>query len=173
MSQSDSKVRGCKRCTMIPFLCIILIALALILTTCAITYEILRQVWRRLPHMTVAPQLRVLLVLMPIFAVHILNIWIYAVTYLLLEYAGGLGSLSGSVIAAGGSYESLIERLYFSATIYTSLGIGDIMPTRELRMLMSAEALNGLIVIGWTISFTYLAMEKFWLSSDEGSGKID
>jgi hypothetical protein len=60
------------------------------------------------------------------------------------------------------TYTSFIDWLYFSSSTYTSLGFGDIVPVQDLRMLSSAEVLNGLVMIGWTISFTYLTMEKFW-----------
>lgn len=70
--------------------------------------------------------------------------------------------MTGSIGQAALTYESFVERLYFSASTYASLGIGDITPTRDLRMLTGAEVLNGLVMIGWTISFTYLTMEKFW-----------
>jgi hypothetical protein len=35
-----------------------------------------------------------------------------------------------------------------------------------LRLLAGAEALNGLVLIGWSASFTYIAMERFWSPGD-------
>ncbi len=29
-------------------------------------------------------------------------------------------------------------------------------------MIASAEALNGLLLIGWSVTFSFLAMEEFW-----------
>jgi len=52
--------------------------------------------------------------------------------------------------------------LYFSAETYTSLGFGDLTPAGPLRLLSGVEALNGLVLIGWSASFTYIAMERFW-----------
>jgi len=52
--------------------------------------------------------------------------------------------------------------LYFSAETYTSLGYGDVVPTGPLRTLAGVEALNGLLLIGWSASFTYVAMQRFW-----------
>ena len=34
----------------------------------------------------------------------------------------------------------------------------------ELRLLAGVEALNGLLLIGWSASYTYIAMERFWTS---------
>lgn len=36
------------------------------------------------------------------------------------------------------------------------------MPLGSIRMITGVESLTGFLLIGWTVSFTYLAMEKFW-----------
>ena len=63
---------------------------------------------------------------------------------------------------AGPAGFSLINCLYFSAETYTSLGFGDLTPVGPVRLLAGVEALNGLLLIGWSASFLYLAMERFW-----------
>lgn len=143
-------------------LIISLVSFTLIATTGLITYEILRLLWAFLPRMNLRPRLRVLAVIAVIFGLHTINIWIYAFGYLLIEKFTYFGRLAGNVGAPDFTYQSIIERLYYSASTYASLGIGDIHPTRDLCLLTSAEVLNGLLLIGWTISFTYLTMEKFW-----------
>ena len=52
--------------------------------------------------------------------------------------------------------------MYFSAVTYTTLGMGDMFPIANVRLIAGVEALTGLMMIGWSASFTYLAMEKFW-----------
>jgi hypothetical protein len=42
------------------------------------------------------------------------------------------------------------------------LGIGDLYPTGALRIISGIEALNGLVMVGWSASMTYIYMEKFW-----------
>ena len=42
------------------------------------------------------------------------------------------------------------------------MGFGDVSPVGPLRLLAGAEALTGFMLIGWTASFTYLAMRDFW-----------
>lgn len=146
------------------FVAISCLSTLVIAVTSLITYEILGAVWNLLPRLHISPRLRVLLIIIPIFAAHIIGIWIYAGVYFCIENFTGFGQLTGAIAPANLSYESFIERLYFSASTYASLGLGDITPIKDLRMLASAEVLNGLVMIGWTISFTYLAMEKFWLT---------
>jgi hypothetical protein len=147
---------------LVSFLSISIISTLMIAITSLIAYEILRTVWNLLPHLHIMPRLRVLLIVVPIFATHIINIWIYAGVYFLIENFTAFGHLTGHIAPAALTYESFIGRLYFSASTYASLGLGDIMPSQDLRMLTCAEVLNGLVLIGWTISFTYLTMEKFW-----------
>lgn len=147
---------------MLSFLAISLLCALIIAITSLITYEILGVVWNTLPRLSISRRLRVLLIIVPIFAAHIISIWIYAGVYFLVENFTAFGHLTGSIAPAALTYESFIERLYFSASTYASLGLGDIAPEKDLRMLAGAEVLNGLVMIGWTVSFTYLTMEKFW-----------
>jgi len=145
------------------FLIMSFISILVIAITSLITYEILGFVWNTLPHLSFTPRLRVLLIIIPIFTSHIIAVWLYALVYFLVENYTSLGHLTGNISGSSMTYSSFMERLYFSASTYTSLGFGDIVPNKDLRMLASAEVLNGLVMIGWTISFTYLSMEKFWL----------
>ncbi len=144
------------------FLIISVLSAGLIFTSWLFTYEILGKVWAILPKLGYSPRLRVLLIGVPIFIIHIINIWLYAGVYFLLENYTGLGVIAGTNQVTGLTFESFLDCLYFSSVTYTSLGLGDLVPNLHLRMLAGAEVLNGLLMIGWTISFTYLTMEKFW-----------
>lgn len=55
----------------------------------------------------------------------------------------------------------------FSAETYSSLGYGEVIPGGALRLLAGVEVLNGLLLIGWSASFTYIAMERFWRDAGE------
>lgn len=48
------------------------------------------------------------------------------------------------------------------ADVNVSLGLGDMFPSGHLRLISAIEALNGLILIGWSTSFTFLAMRRYW-----------
>ena len=144
------------------FILVSLLGLTTIAITTLIAYEMLGWSWNTLPRLQIPARLRILVMMVPIFATHIIGIWVYALTYMLLERYTALGTLTGVQHAAIFTYESFMERLYFSASTYASLGLGDIAPMGDVRMIAAAEVLNGLVLIGWTISFTYLAMEQFW-----------
>jgi hypothetical protein len=144
------------------FITISLISALAIFISWLSAYEILDKVWNILPKISVTPRLHVLLIGIPIFLMHIIGIWMYALTYFLVENYTSLGAIVGNGRVYGLNIDSFFDCLYFSAATYTSLGIGDLLPTSHLRMLVGAEVLNGLVMIGWTISFTYMTMEKFW-----------
>ena len=56
----------------------------------------------------------------------------------------------------------VLAYFYYSAITYTAVGYGDILPTGAIRLLAVAESLNGLLLIGWSGAFTFIAMEKLW-----------
>ena len=122
-----------------------------------IHYEALRLTSDHLADLRIVPpRARMLFVVIACFAAHTVEVWLYGIAYYLSIEAFGLGGFGGQPVAG---FE---DSLYFSAVTYTSLGLGDYYPTRGLRLIAGVEALNGLVLIGWSASFTYLAMEKYW-----------
>lgn len=139
-----------------------LLGVALITVCCFIIYEVLRHIWRMLPHMTWPPRVRVLVVVVgSIFIAHILNIWLFGIVYYLLNEFQ-LGTLVSTATGSGTYKLDFFSCIYFSSVTYSTLGLGDITPEGALLMITGVEGLTGFILIGWTVSFTYLAMEKFW-----------
>ncbi|MBO6610060.1 MULTISPECIES: potassium channel family protein [Altererythrobacter] len=134
----------------------ILISLVLVAATIAIHYETLRYTSARITHMPVAPRLRIIIVLTAALTSHLIQVTVYAGAFLFLENIGGFGTIDGQ---QGHDFE---DAFYFSITSYTTLGIGDLYPTGPLRVISGIEALNGLVMVGWTASMTYIYMEKFW-----------
>lgn len=143
------------------FLITSLLGIILIGLCSLVIYEILRGVWVRLPRLSWRPRGRILLLAAAVFGGHIINIWIFGAVYFGLFYLG-MGTLSGPSIASGNYAINFFGCLYFSAVSYTTLGLGDVTPEGSLRMIAGVESLAGFIFIGWTVTFTYLAMEKFW-----------
>ena len=70
--------------------------------------------------------------------------------------------INSFLIASEGSFDNtLIDCIYFSFVSYSSLGLGDIAPTGDLRFLTGLEAVTGLVMITWTASFLFIEMQKF------------
>ena len=130
--------------------------LLLVASTIAIHYEVLRYTSNNLAHLRVPPRMRIIIILTAALISHVIHCLIYAFAYLGLERIGGFGSIYGGV------KHSVGDAFYFSITSYTTLGIGDLVPIGAMRIISGVEALNGLVMVGWTASMTYLYMEKFW-----------
>jgi len=133
----------------------IIAALLVILSTFT-HYEVLRLLSVYVPRIRIRPRARLLVILFATFSGHLLEISFYALAYFFLKDHFDLGNFGGKFVDNFPSY------LYFSAETYTTIGLGDIYPLGPLRLITGIEALNGLLLIGWSASFTYLAMQKFW-----------
>lgn len=95
-------------------------------------------------------------VVVGIFALHLVEIGLYAVAIAFASYVLHLGRIVGDV------HGTDLELLYFSAETFTTLGFGDIIPSGPMRLLCSFEPLNGLILLGWSASFIHLEVERYW-----------
>lgn len=137
-------------------LIVILACALLISTTTVIHYEALRLLSRRLPTLRIPSRSKLLVVIFCAFVAHALEIAVYGAALFGLVGPLGIGGLAGTL---GFSF---LHCLYFSAETYTSLGFGDLLPVGPVRLLAGTETLNGLLLIGWTASYAYLAMERFW-----------
>jgi len=131
-------------------------AVLLVILSTFTHYEVLRLLSVYVPRIRIRPRARLLAVLFGTFFGHLLGISFYALTYFYLRDHFDLGNFGGTFADTFSSY------LYFSVETYTTIGLGDIYPIGPLRLLTGVEALNGLLLIGWSASFTYLAMQKFW-----------
>ena len=129
---------------------------ALLLLTTFIHFWVLQRTSAVLLRCRPPSEAPVLIALVGIFLAHILEISLYAGAYALLEQTLGVGSITGA--AAGG----FMDYFYYSIVMYTSLGLGDAYPVGHMRIISGIEALNGLVLIGWSASFTFLAMRRFW-----------
>lgn len=135
------------------------IALAIsgvVVTLCvALHYEALRFLGQTLGK-HVHKRIGVLLVMLGLLLAHVLEIWIFAAGYMIVQQGVGFGYISGM---ENGSF---MDYVYYSSVVYTTLGFGDLLPVGAIRMLSAAEGLAGLALITWSASFTFLAMQRFW-----------
>jgi hypothetical protein len=132
------------------------IAVVLVAGTVLIHYEMLRLISNVSASMTVAHRSRMIIVVALLMLAHVLEIFFYAVTYFVMQHYLDLGTLAGE---ATGEF---FDFVYFSMTSYTTLGVGDVFPRGPIRLVSGVEAFNGLVLIGWSASYTYFAMRKLW-----------
>lgn len=52
------------------------------------------------------------------------------------------------------------DLVYFSVVTYSTIGIGDLFPVGAARLITGVEAIVGLLLLGWSATFTYLVMGR-------------
>jgi hypothetical protein len=136
--------------------------LLLIAFTTVIHFEVLRGLSVWLPRLGIPQRFKLLVVIFSAIGAHTVEIVLYGFAFFGLVKVAVVGTLAGPIEL------SLMSCLYFSAETFTSLGFGDVTPVGPIRMLAGLEALNGLLLIGWSASYTYIAMERFWDRPERG-----
>jgi hypothetical protein len=61
------------------------------------------------------------------------------------------------------TFDNFGETLYFSLVTFTTLGYGDITIESNWRLLSGFEAINGIIVIGWTTAIMFSLIQKIYM----------
>jgi hypothetical protein len=103
------------------------------------------------------PRVRIVIMIYGLLLLHTAEIWLFGVTYWLVADNPGLGTFSGPT-----ELTYLVDYVYFSATVYSTLGFGDIIPNGPVRLIVGIESVTGLLLITWSASFTYLEMIQYW-----------
>lgn len=95
--------------------------------------------------MAISILIRTVLVLI---ALHAIEIVLWAASYVVLLPDGELASFE--------------EAVYFSFVTFTTLGYGDITLSEGWRVLSGIEALNGILLVGWTTAMLFAVVQRMW-----------
>ncbi|MFH1600188.1 MAG: ion channel [Pseudomonadota bacterium] len=99
---------------------------------------------------------KVLYGILGVLALHIVEIWLFGLTFFGLLLLPGTGSVTGAHPLA------LFDAVYLASMCYTTVGFGDVSPVGPIRFLAGTSALTGFVMITWSASFTFLEMERLW-----------
>lgn len=78
------------------------------------------------------------------------------------------------ILVWAGAYRALVpedelatlERaVYFSFVTFTTLGYGDITLSEGWRLLSGIQALNGILLVGWSTALIFAVVQRSWQSS--------
>lgn len=83
-----------------------------------------------------------------LLASHFLEVMSWASVYLILP---GVDSL-----------HTFEEATYFATVTFASLGYGDIVISGPWRLLSAIQAMNGLLVFGWSTALLFAVVERIW-----------
>ena len=133
---------------------------AMLVAFCCYVHWVVLRLLRRIVDRPQRFRKPLLLIIITLFLVHLFEVTLYALALSALDGAG-YGRLVGAVIGGPGWFE---DHFHFSIASYTTLGIGDIVAEGPIRLMAGIEALNGLVLVAWSASFTYWAMERLWTS---------
>jgi len=141
-------------------LAVVFVTGLVVLACVLLHYEAFAVLSRRLGRMHLRVRRgRVMLLMLALVVLHVAEIWIFGLAYFVLAAGNDFGS---SISDAGG----LLDLVYYSATVYTTLGFGDMVPHGAIRFLTGTEAITGFLLISWSASFTFLEMQRFWKQDD-------
>ncbi len=68
-------------------------------------------------------------------------------------------------------FESFEKAIYFSLVTFTTLGYGDITISSTNRILAGFEAINGILLIGWSTAFMFSVVQYIWKREFKEKGK--
>jgi hypothetical protein len=104
----------------------------------------------------VPARLKMLVVISGVVVAHMIEAGAFAGAYWLGAEVLHIGRFAGS------PPESAFQYFYFALETYTTQSVGDLYPVGGLRVVASLEPLVGLLLIGWSTSFSFLFMRRYW-----------
>ncbi len=134
----------------------ILINIFIITLAVLVHYEFLYRISLAIPKMKIKHRFRIVAGVFGALIAHTIEIWLFSIAYYFMPQIQGAGYLEGNFDG------SLLDCVYFSFTVFTTLGFGDIQPHGHIRHLVGLESLTGLLLITWTASFLYYEMQRYW-----------
>ncbi|MCD7058845.1 ion channel [Pelagibacterium xiamenense] len=137
-----------------------LAGIVMVLVSVVLHYELLSYTARLLGHVRFNNRLRVTLGVVGVLVAHSVSIVLFALLYFFINESPWLGSLSGTFDGSPRDY------LYFSLMSFTTLGVGDVIATGDMRLIAGLQALLGFVLIGWSASFTFVVMQRTWEEAD-------
>ena len=138
----------------------VLVSIVTAVSCVTIHYEGLSGFTRLMNRGTLPHRARIAVLICGQLLLHCLHIWVFAVAYFVLfrfQDFGGITTQTGEAAATG-----MFDVVYYSATVFTTIGFGDLIPTGPVRFLTGLEGVTGLVLITWSASFTFLEMQRHW-----------
>ena len=122
----------------------------------AILMGVLRSHTRIFRKLAIMPLTLLLAATIGIFAIHTVEIWLFAILFLQL-----------------GAFGHFEQALYFSTITYATIGYGDVVMVHQWRILGGIEGATGVIMLGWSTAFLISLLSQLkllghdWLAPEE------
>jgi hypothetical protein len=106
----------------------------------------LRRMMRQGPIGPIGMQVVLCLTAVLLLFMHVIQVLVWAIAYLHLKHVAEITSLGDAV--------------YFSIVTFTTLGFGDITITGPWRLLSGIEAMNGILLFGWSAALLFAVVQQ-------------
>jgi len=140
----------------LPYWITVLVTAIAVIVCVTLHYEGLRLLGDKLPMPKHHHRRRIIILILCLLILHSIEVWVFGFSYFWLQHMDGFGAF------AGVEQLSILDCIYYSATVFTTLGFGDIVPQGPVRFVTGVEAVSGLTFITWSASYTLLEMLKTW-----------
>lgn len=137
---------------------VFLINCLVVATAVLVHYEFLFRLSAVIPKIQIKHRYKIVFGVFGALLAHAVEIWLFALAYYLMHKAEGWGELTGNFNG------SLMDCVYFSFTVFSTVGFGDIVPMGDLRYLTGIESLTGLVLITWSACFLFFEMQRYWIT---------
>ncbi len=89
---------------------------------------------------------------------------IFTAFFLLLLHfiESGIWAFTFYILPSITEFETLEKAIYFSLVTFTTLGYGEITISSTNRLLAGFEAINGILLIGWSTAFMFSVVQHIW-----------
>ena len=92
------------------------------------------------------------------------SLLIYTAFFLLLLHfiQSGIWAFTFYLLPGITEFETLEKAIYFSLVTFTTLGYGEVTISSTNRILAGFEAINGILLIGWSTAFMFSVVQYIW-----------
>lgn len=90
-----------------------------------------------------------------LFLLHFVESLLWAIAYLAIPSINEITTIE--------------EATYFSVVTFATLGYGDVVINQPWRLLSGIQAMNGLIIMGWSTALFLAVLQRLWSSFDENA----
>ena len=66
------------------------------------------------------------------------------------------------IFAGAEHFANFEDAVYFSSVTYTTLGYGDVTLSDNWRLLCGIQAMNGVLLFGWSTAILFYLVQRFW-----------
>lgn len=82
-----------------------------------------------------------------------------------------LWALAYWIFAGSANFVNFEDAVYFSSVTYTTLGYGDVTLSDNWRLLCGIQAMNGILLFGWSTAILFYLFQRFWIEQDKSLQK--